>query len=86
MIFRVAGACGGCGLWISIFPADVIKSRVQIQGLSASMLSVGLDICRKEGVMSLYNGLLPTVCRTVPATAVLFLVYEYSKKFMLEIF
>lgn len=50
------------------------------------MLSVGLDICRKEGALSLYNGLLPTVCRTVPATAVLFLVYEYSKKLMLQIF
>lgn len=86
MFYRVAGACGGCALWISIFPADVIKSRVQIQGITDSMLSVGLDICRKEGVLTLYNGLLPTVCRTVPATAVLFLVYEYSKKLMLQIF
>jgi len=80
----VAGAAGGCCLWTSIFPADVIKSRVQIQGISGSMLSVGIDICRKEGVLSLYNGLTPTICRTIPATAVLFLVYEYSKKFMLE--
>lgn len=80
----IAGAAGGCALWTSIFPADVIKSRVQIQGLSASMFTVGLDICRKEGFLSLYNGLTPTICRTIPATAVLFLVYEYSKKFMLE--
>lgn len=81
-----SGAIGGAALWTAIFPADVIKSRVQIQGISASMFSVGLDIVRKEGPMSLYNGLLPTICRTIPATAVLFLVYEYSKKLMLEIF
>lgn len=78
----VAGGVGGACLWTSIFPADVIKSRVQIQGLSASMLSVGMDIVRKEGFLALYSGLTPTICRTIPATAVLFLVYEYTKKFL----
>lgn len=71
-------------MWIAIFPADVIKSRVQIQGISASMWSVGMDIYKKEGFKSLYKGLTPGVARTIPATACLFLVYEYSKKFMLE--
>jgi solute carrier family 25 (mitochondrial ornithine transporter) member 2/15 len=83
-IYRFAGAVGGSALWIAIFPADVIKSRVQIQGISASMWSVGMDIYKKEGIRSLYNGLTPSVMRTIPATAVLFLVYENSKKFMLE--
>lgn len=83
-IFRIAGAVGGASLWIAIFPADVIKSRVQVQGLSTSMLTVGMDIFRKEGFLSLYNGLLPTVCRTIPATAVLFLVYENTKKLLLS--
>lgn len=80
----IAGSVGGAALWTSIFPADVIKSRMQIQGISASMLSVGLDIIRKEGPLALYNGLTPTIFRTIPATAVLFLIYEYSKKFMLQ--
>lgn len=80
----VAGGVGGAALWTAIFPADVIKSRVQIQGISASMYSVGLDIVRKEGPLALYNGLTPTIFRTIPATAVLFLVYEYSKKFMYQ--
>lgn len=79
-----AGAVGGASLWTAIFPADVIKSRVQIQGISASMFSVGVDIARKEGALALYNGLTPTICRTIPATAVLFLVYEYTKKFMYQ--
>lgn len=81
-----AGSVGGLILWTVIFPADVIKSRVQVNNLNASMLAVGRDIVAKEGVLALYNGLKPTVFRTIPATAVLFVVYEYSKKFMAQLF
>uniref|UniRef100_A0A1B0D2W6 Mitochondrial ornithine transporter n=1 Tax=Phlebotomus papatasi TaxID=29031 RepID=A0A1B0D2W6_PHLPP len=82
----IAGAVGGVVLWTVIFPADVIKSRIQVASLRTSMTRVGLQIYRTEGFLALYNGLLPSVIRTIPATAVLFLVYEYSKKFMTEIF
>uniref|UniRef100_A0A1A9WNG3 Mitochondrial ornithine transporter 1 n=1 Tax=Glossina brevipalpis TaxID=37001 RepID=A0A1A9WNG3_9MUSC len=75
-----AGAVGGVTLWTSIFPADVIKSRIQVNNLKRSMTSVGLEIFRTEGTLALYNGLLPSVLRTIPATATLFLVYEYTKK------
>ncbi|XP_075154842.1 mitochondrial ornithine transporter 1 [Haematobia irritans] len=80
-----AGAVGGVTLWVSIFPADVIKSRIQVNNLKRSMTSVGLEIARKEGVLALYNGLLPSVLRTIPATATLFLVYEYTKKTLNEL-
>ncbi|XP_055537542.1 mitochondrial ornithine transporter 1 [Wyeomyia smithii] len=81
-----AGAIGGIALWTSIFPADVIKSRIQVQSLTVSMTQVGIEIIRKEGVLALYNGLQPTIVRTIPATAVLFVVYEYTKRFMTELF
>lgn len=81
----VAGAVGGLTLWTIIFPADVIKSRIQIGNINASMLSVGARIIREEGVLALYNGLKPTIVRTIPATAVLFVVYEYSKKFLTDL-
>lgn len=81
----IAGALGGIALWSSIFPADVIKSRIQVQNLNGGMLTVGADIIRKEGPLALYNGLAPTILRTIPATAVLFVVYEYTKKFLLDI-
>lgn len=77
-----AGAVGGLCLWTMIFPADVIKSRIQVQSLTASMTQVGLEIFRKEGALAFYNGLAPTIVRTIPATAVLFVVYEYTKKFL----
>lgn len=82
----LAGAVGGVTLWTVIFPADVIKSRVQVNGLKVPMIAMGMDIARKEGFLALYNGLVPTVCRTIPATATLFVVYEYSKKFMDDFF
>uniref|UniRef100_A0A182RMX5 Mitochondrial ornithine transporter n=1 Tax=Anopheles funestus TaxID=62324 RepID=A0A182RMX5_ANOFN len=82
----VAGAVGGVALWTVIFPADVIKSRIQVHSMRASMTQVGLDIFRKEGVLAFYNGLLPTIVRTIPATAVLFVAYEYTKKALTKLF
>lgn len=81
-----AGSVGGICLWTAIFPADVIKSRVQINNIEANMFTMGVQIARTEGVAALYNGLKPTILRTIPATAVLFAVYEYSKKFMSNAF
>ncbi|XP_013175426.1 PREDICTED: mitochondrial ornithine transporter 1 [Papilio xuthus] len=82
----IAGAVGGCVLWTVIFPSDVIKSRVQISNKKLKFLTVGYEIVKKEGFLALYNGLKPTLIRTVPATAALFVVYEYSKKFMHQSF
>lgn len=80
-----AGAVSGIILWVSTFPADVIKSRIQVNNLKRSMTSVGLEIVRTEGFFALYNGVLPSILRTIPATATLFLVYEYTKKTLNEI-
>lgn len=79
----IAGAIGGVCLWTSTFPADVIKSRIQVKNLNESMFTVGSDIVRREGVLALYRGLLPSVLRTIPATATLFVTYEYTKRAML---
>lgn len=81
----LAGAVGGVTLWTSIFPADVIKSRMQVNNLKCSMFSLGLQILRQEGFLALYNGLLPSVLRTIPATATLFVVYEYTKKILNQV-
>lgn len=82
----IAGSVGGMVLWTVIFPADVIKSRIQINNIETSMFQTGINIVRSEGILALYNGLKPTIIRTIPATAVLFVVYEYSKKAMTSLF
>jgi len=80
----VAGGVAGVTLWTIIFPADVVKSRLQVSGASTPMLIVMGDILKKEGLARLYSGLGPTLLRTFPATGALFLAYETSKKWMNE--
>lgn len=76
----IAGGVGGSVLWLVIFPADVVKSRIQVQNMKESASVVMKDIFKKEGISAFYNGLMPTLIRTIPATATLFLTYEYTKK------
>ncbi|XP_048512183.1 mitochondrial ornithine transporter 1 isoform X2 [Athalia rosae] len=82
----IAGAAGGALFWLVIFPADVIKSRIQVQDLRQPAYIILRDVARNEGIGALYNGLKPTLIRTVPATSTLFLTYEYSKKLMQSYF
>jgi len=78
----ISGGIAGVALWCLIFPADVVKSRLQVTGAKTPMVTMLKDITRNEGIGALYNGLTPTVVRTFPATGALFLAYEYSKKWM----
>merc|ERR1712004_279055 len=80
----VAGGVAGVTLWTIIFPADVVKSRLQVSGASTPMLIVMGDILKKEGLARLYSGLGPPLPRPFPATGALFLAYETSKKWMNE--
>lgn len=78
----VAGAAGGMVLWTVTFPVDVVKSRIQLddrlptRGWTVCMMSM----YRNEGFAALYSGLGPTLIRCVPSSAVLFIVYEYTRK------
>ena len=78
----VAGGTAGVTLWTIIFPADVVKSRLQVSGGKTPMLKLMSQIYRTEGLMALYSGLGPSLIRTFPATGALFLAYETSKKAM----
>lgn len=53
---------------------------MKVQNLKTPALVVMKDIIKQEGIGALYNGLKPTLIRTIPATATLFITYEYSKK------
>ncbi|XP_025085408.1 mitochondrial ornithine transporter 1-like isoform X2 [Pomacea canaliculata] len=81
----VCGGIGGVSLWVAIFPADVCKSRIQVQSVAGTkpptFLQMFFGILRNEGIGALYKGLGPTVVRTFPATGALFLAYETTKKY-----
>ncbi|CAJ0943017.1 unnamed protein product, partial [Mesorhabditis belari] len=68
-LFRTAisGSCGGMALWAAIFPADVIKSRMQVQG-GGNFGDMFKTILKEQGFMGFYKGLLPTLIRTAVAS------------------
>ncbi|KAG8181231.1 hypothetical protein JTE90_002911 [Oedothorax gibbosus] len=77
-----AGGVGGVSFWLAIFPADAIKSILQISRGNDSTIGVTKEIIHKEGFRALYKGLGPTLLRTFPACGALFAAYEYSKDFL----
>lgn len=82
----LAGGIGGVALWVVIFPFDVAKSKLQIAqtslGDALTLRGVLRNTVRQDGFLALYNGLLPTVIRTFPATGALFIAVENTKKYM----
>lgn len=79
----LAGGIAGCCFWTSIYPTDLVKSRIQVQGdLSGSFWVTFYQILRNEGVLALYSGLVPTVVRCFPACGALFVTYEYTKRLL----
>lgn len=78
----ISGAVGGMTLWTLVFPADVIKSRMQVSGRGGSVTQMFLDIVRKEGISKLYRGLVPTLIRTCSASSCLFIAYENTRYYL----
>ncbi|XP_050304212.1 mitochondrial ornithine transporter 1 [Anthonomus grandis grandis] len=76
----VAGGVGGGVFWITTFPFDVAKSRIQVNNISDNLIKTLSHIVKNEGISALYKGLTPTLVRTIPATATLFATVEYSKR------
>lgn len=78
------GGLGGISYWLSVFPADVVKSRVQINPTSEfakkSFVAALLSIARNEGIGNLYSGLAPTLIRTFIASGTLFVTVEWTRK------
>lgn len=82
----LCGGIGGVAFWISIFPADVVKSRVQINPNSElakrGFLNALGTIVKTEGFLKLYSGLGPTIIRSFFATGALFVAVSNTKFFL----
>ena len=80
----VAGALGGMGYWLSMFPIDTVKSRIQsgVGATGTSFSSVFSKILASEGLRGLYAGMGITLARALPSNALIFTVYEQSSRFL----
>lgn len=84
----MAGGLSGVAGWLSTYPIDVIKTRIQAQSLSGSKRYAGLWDCgqkivREEGWRVLWRGTAATILRAFPTNAVIFLGYSWTMRGMM---
>ncbi|EPS38480.1 hypothetical protein H072_7774 [Dactylellina haptotyla CBS 200.50] len=77
-----AGGAAGIAMWVSIFPVDTVKSRLQSAPGNPTVGSVVREIYGKGGVKAFFPGLTPALLRAVPANAATFVGVEFAHKAM----
>lgn len=79
-----AGGWAGVLAWASIYPVDVVKSRLQTQSLETPQFKsfghCASQLYRQEGAAIFVRGLAPTLLRAFPLNAVTFSFYELSMR------
>lgn len=82
------GAFAGVVAQTSCHPLDVVRKRLQLQGIGgrpktySSMFDGLAGIAQAEGPSGLYKGLKPACLATLPSTGSSYVVYETAKKLL----
>ncbi|KAI6117122.1 mitochondrial carrier [Pisolithus croceorrhizus] len=80
-----AGACAGGAYNLALFPADTVKSIMQTEeelrprgkGVPArSFFGTAKEMYRAQGIRGFYAGCGITVARSIPSSAIIFLIYD----------
>ncbi|RCK66933.1 Mitochondrial nicotinamide adenine dinucleotide transporter 1 [Candida viswanathii] len=69
------------------YPHEILRTRMQLRqdtGKSRSLLKTVVSIFRNEGLKGFYAGYFTNLARTVPASAVTLVSFEYFKTYLLE--
>lgn len=70
--------------WTIIYPVDMLKSRIQTDGITSRKYTSAYDCLQKSiksgGVSSLFRGLTPTIIRAFPVNAVTFSVVTWTMR------
>lgn len=79
------GGLAGEALWLSSYPFDVVKSKMQTDGFGADMRYKSMRDCfaqtwRREGMGGFWRGLGPTLLRAMPVSAGTFAVVELTRR------
>lgn len=81
----IYGSIAGVVMWLSVYPLDVLKSRMQTDSLGPSRRAFPtLYSCYKMtvngGYGQLFAGFWPAILRAAPVNAVIFLTFELTRK------
>ncbi|KAI0002232.1 mitochondrial carrier domain-containing protein [Russula compacta] len=83
-----SGSTGGLAYWLSSYPLDVIKSRVQLRttppkGTPVQYIAGELKVVVAEsGVAGLFRGLTPSLLRSIPAAGSTFAAFELTREYL----
>lgn len=84
MNVTVYGAVAGVLLWVTTFPHDVIKSRMQADDIGSrkypSIASTIRSIHAQNGISGFFNGIVPCLMRAPLINAATFLTFELVQK------
>ncbi len=75
----------GYGLWLTAYPADIIKSKLQTDSLNPAQrrykgtLDCVKQTFKADGVKGFFRGLLPTLVRSPFANAATFVAFEWAR-------
>uniref|UniRef100_A0A1D1XJX6 Putative mitochondrial carrier C4G9.20c n=1 Tax=Anthurium amnicola TaxID=1678845 RepID=A0A1D1XJX6_9ARAE len=78
------GAAAGYGMWCSIYPIDVIKSKIQTDGFLkekrkySSSFDCAKQILAKEGIKGFFRGFGTCMLRAGPVNASSFVAFELA--------
>jgi len=83
----LAGACAGAAFNLSVFPADTVKSAIQTEqelrprlhnsrASQTTFLRTFKAMYNARGIRGLYAGCGITVARSIPSSALIFLIYD----------
>lgn len=85
----VCGALAGTIAQTFTYPLDVLRRRMQVNGLSdmvgykyRNTWHAASEIVKNEGVRGLYKGMIPNYLKVAPAIGVSFYTYELCKTFL----
>ncbi|TEB37934.1 mitochondrial carrier [Coprinellus micaceus] len=75
------GATGGIAYWLSSYPLDVVKSRVQLRPTPPSGPPLAY-ISAELRAIGLFRGLSPSLIRSVPSAASTFAAFEVTREYL----
>lgn len=82
------GGLAGEALWLASYPLDVVKSKMQTDGLTPqdaryrSMRDCFAQTWRAEGARGFWKGIAPTLLRAMPVSACTFATVEATMRFI----
>ncbi|CAO2817144.1 unnamed protein product [Amaranthus hypochondriacus] len=89
LVSLACGSISGIASSTAIFPIDLVRRRMQLEGAGGRALvyNTGIfgtfkHIIRSEGLKGLYRGILPEYYKVVPSVGIVFMTYEMMKKIL----